>query len=350
MAAAEHPIQPDVLVVEPDPEHAREIRRALQAACLLGGEAHDRHVDVPRCRAVDSLHDLHHARLADIDLVICDADLPDGTGIDALAYLKGIHPTIPVVITSREPDAFLAVEVIRAGAADFVVKADGYLSMMPLVIEKCLAHQRVRQENELLHQALSRSLRELGEKNQQLEAMIGRLETMARTDELTGLSNRRWLNDTLDRVWAEALRHRRPLAFVMIDLDEFKSLNDSLGHQKGDELLAMTGRVLQANSRAVDVPARYGGDEFCVLMPQTELEDAVRVAERIRDAYEEAVARFRRRGFGLAMSMGVAHIHVSRPASAEQLIHHADQAMYAAKANPDAPIMVRQPDGTARAA
>lgn len=340
-------MQPLVLLIEPDGQAASSTMQALQSCCLTGGLLHER-VDAAHCVTAKSLRETHALDLRPFDLVLCAMDLPDASGIDALAYLRGAAPQLPVILTSAQVDTALAVEAVRAGALDFVVRTDDYLRVLPLVVEKCLAHQRVKQENERLHRALNRSLCDLADKNMQLEAVIGQLESMARTDELTGLANRRWFNESLKRHWAEALRHGRPLAFLMIDLDDFKRLNDTLGHQQGDELLRTTGRVLQANCRDVDLTARYGGDEFCVLMPQTKLSDAIRAAERIRQAFHHATAPLREEGLDLAMSIGIAHIEHSRPASAEQLVRHADEAMYAAKNAHATQIMLRHAEGMTR--
>ncbi len=339
------PMQPMVLLIEPDRQAAASTMQALQSCCLTGGMLHER-VQAAQCVTVRSLRETHALDLRPFDLVLCAMDLYDASGIDVLAYLRGAAPHLPVILTSSHVDTALAVEAVRAGALDFVVRTDDYLRVLPLVVEKCLAHQRVKHENERLHRALNRSLCDLADKNMQLEAVIGQLEAMARTDELTGLANRRWFNESISRHWAEALRHGRPLAFLMIDLDNFKRLNDSLGHQQGDELLRVTARVLQANCREVDVTSRYGGDEFCVLMPQTRLSDAIRAAERIRVAFRLAVAPLREEGFDLSMSIGLAHIEHSRPASAEMLIRHADEAMYAAKMTPGSAIMLRHTEGT----
>jgi diguanylate cyclase (GGDEF)-like protein len=182
-------------------------------------------------------------------------------------------------------------------------------------------------------------------KNQQLHTVIEQLESMARTDDLTRLSNRRWLNLMLQGNWAEAMRNDLPLACIMIDLDGFKALNDECGHQKGDELLRLVGKIIQANCRAVDTTARYGGDEFCVLMPHTEPHEAVQVAERIASEFELAASQMEQGEHRVGISIGLAHINLSRPVNAEQLISHADEALYAAKSSGKQRIAIRDRDG-----
>lgn len=240
----------------------------------------------------------------------------------------------------------MAVEAIRGGALDFVVTDQAHdLAKLPLVVEKCLVHQRIKQENERLHHDLKASLSDLAVTNHQLQSVIRQLEAMARTDELTGLANRRWLNLMLQGHWAEALRHGLPLACVMIDMDEFKAVNDLRGHTHGDELLRLAAKVIRANCRQVDIPARFGGDEFCVLMGHTEPQEAIVVAHRILREFDYAMRNRPADEPKVTMSLGVAHIAMSRPANAEQLLMHADEALYAAKAAGKQCVMVCEVGG-----
>jgi len=338
---------PKLLIVESEPSTVRMMAAALNRACcsaeaVASGRAAP---DNSACYVVQSLQQLHAFDLSCVDLVICGVNLPDGTGLDALAYLRGTRRELPVILTGSPGDAALAVEAIRAGAMDFLLTSAHDMRTLPLAVEKCLTHQRIKQENERLQRDLSRSLAELEVKNQQLEAMIRQLEAMARTDELTGLANRRWLNLMLEGSWAEATRNDLPMGCLMIDLDGFKLLNDTLGHQRGDEMLRLASRVIEANCREVDVAARYGGDEFCVLMPHTEPHEAVLVAVRILREFERAVSDRASGERSLGMSIGLSHINLSRPVNAEHLITHADEALYAAKGAGKNRVMMRDTGG-----
>jgi two-component system chemotaxis family response regulator WspR len=280
--------------------------------------------------------------LTSVDLVICRAKLPDATGVEVIAHLRTHHPDVPVILTSCFDGALSPAEAIRAGAIDFVLLDDAAFRTLPLAVAKCLEHQRIKRENDRLHAELSCSLAELEIKNRQFEAVIEHLELMTRTDGLTGLANRRWLDLRLEAVWAEATRCDHPMALMMIDLDDFKLVNDRLGHLHGDELLRLAARVLQANSRAMDTSARYGGDELCLVMPHIRLEDAINVARRITSEFAHAADSSDEAGMiGVGMSVGVAHIDASRPVNAMQLIRHADEALCAAKTNGKGQIMVR---------
>ena len=112
----------------------------------------------------------------------------------------------------------------------------------------------------------------------------------AATDPLTGLYNRRHFSRVLDQLYAEAQRYNKDLSCVMIDMDGFKQLNDTFGHQVGDQLLVLAGKVISANMRRMDVAARYGGDEFVLLLPHANADEAAGVAQRIRAEFKQASA------------------------------------------------------------
>lgn len=322
LAHAETIVDPRrLLVVQSDPDLVRAVERLLAAT--------DRGRAYEVCWAA-SIRELRTLDSASHDLAICACDLPDGGGLEVLALLQEHAPGLGVVLTGGPGDVRLAVEAIRRGAIDFVA-ADVDLATLPLVVEKCLAHCHVKEENARLHGDLSRSLEELESKNRQLETVIHQLERMARTDELTGLANRRWLNLMLEGTWAEANRVGLPLAFMMMDLDGFKALNDTMGHQRGDELLRRVGRVIAANCRDVDCCARYGGDEFSVLLPHASPEAAVEVARRVMREFELMAATLPAGEPSVGISIGVAHADLSCPVNADQLVMHADEALYAAK-------------------
>lgn len=297
---------------------------------------------------IDSLQQLHALDLSHLSVVICSTVLRDGTGLDALAYLQGMRPDLPVVMVGFEPS--MAVDAIRGGALDFVaVNSLRDLHVLPLTIEKSIVHQRIKLQNEQLQRDLKRSLAELAITNQQLQDAIHQLEALARTDELTGLSNRRWFNLMLEGNWAEATRNDLPLACLLIDLDGFKAVNDRKGHHHGDELLRLAAKVIRANCRQVDVPARYGGDEFCVLMAHTEPAEAAMVAKRILGEFELAMSRRPSDEPQVSMSIGMSHVNLSRPINAQELVSHADEAMYAAKWAGKQRVMVRDRDGVREA-
>ncbi len=154
-------------------------------------------------------------------------------------------------------------------------------------------------------------------------------EARAATDALTGLPNRRAINDTLKRMLAQSARTVSPMAVLLIDLDHFKKINDTFGHEEGDAVLAAVGDILASTVRASDFVGRNGGEEFVALLPDTAEEDALGVAEKLRSAIEAVkLARVDRT---ITASFGVA-IHPDVASEPENLLRLADRALYVAKA------------------
>ncbi len=159
-----------------------------------------------------------------------------------------------------------------------------------------------------------------------LEAANGRLADLAATDGLTGLANLRAFRARLDAEVGAATRLGRPLSLLFLDVDRFKEYNDAFGHPAGDRVLRTIGRLLQAQARVYDVAARHGGEEFVLLLPSTDAQEARMVAERIRRAIESEPWTLR----SVAVSVGVASLR--NLGTGEELMEDADRAMYAAKA------------------
>ena len=254
--------------------------------------------------------------LGGFDLILTDFNLPDGTGMDVLLEVRE-KCTTPVIMVTGENVGETAAEAIRQGAVDYVVKVGDYLFTIPLVIEKNLTVAKIIREREELRR--------------ELEAKNAQLETMAATDALTGVYNRRHFGRVLDQLFSEAQRYDKDLACVMIDLDGYKQLNDTFGHQVGDQLLIIAGKVISANMRRMDIAARYGGDEFVLLLPQASCEEAMLAATRIREEFYQASAALLRRQEGVTMSIGVASLKLCGAMHTDQLVNQADRALYVSK-------------------
>ncbi|MEX2214087.1 MAG: diguanylate cyclase [Phycisphaeraceae bacterium] len=323
---------PRILLVEDDPDTALLIQETLHDHFAAGCVRHCS--SMARALAVD---------LHEIDFVLSDMNLPDGTGLELLGKLLARRKDIPVVIVTGEGILDNALRAISDGAYDYVVKAGDYLFAIPIVVEKNLAIWKMMRENVRLHEQLARTLDEVRVKNDQLEEAVEKLEMMASTDPLTGIANRRAFNQAMERRFAEAMRHDQDLAMIMIDLDGFKVLNDRMGHQAGDVILQRAGRILEANCRRSDLAGRFGGDEFVVLLPETDLNTARVAAERIKDEFEHAAAAMLAHAdppVNVSMSMGIACLRHSQPVNPEQLVGHADEALYKAKATGKTRIIV----------
>jgi diguanylate cyclase (GGDEF)-like protein len=158
------------------------------------------------------------------------------------------------------------------------------------------------------------------------------VQRQAVTDELTGLANVRQLHGVLQHELERARRFESPLGLVMLDIDDFKKVNDTYGHQQGDVVLASVARVLRDLSRDIDEPARYGGEEMAVVLPQTDTEGAAQLAERMREGVEALrVPRVDGQGhLAVRASFGVASVPFNA-GDTESLIAAADAALYRAK-------------------
>ena len=162
----------------------------------------------------------------------------------------------------------------------------------------------------------------------ELKEAVARLEEQALRDELTGLYNRRALDQRLEEEVHRALRHNRCFSLLFIDVDDFKDLNDSYGHYLGDQVLREIGQTLLANGRAMDVFFRYGGEEFVAILPETKASDALKVAERVRRAVAEHP--FAGGAVQVTVSVGVAAFP-DHGESVSELLKAADRAQYRAK-------------------
>ncbi|HEX4123234.1 MAG TPA: diguanylate cyclase [Tepidisphaeraceae bacterium] len=264
------------------------------------------------------------------DLILADYNLPDSEGLALLDEIRRRCAT-PVILVTGENVGQIAADAIRRGATDYVVKLGDYLFAIPLVVEKNLTTAAVMRENDSLREELQRALREVRDKNIALEQSLKKLEEVAATDPLTGLYNRRHFGRVLEQLFSEAQRYDTDLTCIMIDLDEYKRLNDTYGHQIGDQLLVVAAKAISSNLRTMDIAARYGGDEFICLLPHAGAAEAQGVAERIREQFGSASANLLKWERRVTMSIGIGSLSEHRPDGFEQLVALADAALYRAK-------------------
>lgn len=264
----------------------------------------------------------------DIDLILMDILMPDMDGVEACRLIKSFEylRDVPIIVVTVKDEINYLQRAFAAGAIDYITK--------PLNKMELLA--RVRSALRLKHEIDRRKFREqeLISILNQLEETVSMLKRLSSMDDVTGITNRRGLEDYLEQEWRRALRYEIPLSLILIDIDFFKSYNDTYGHQKGDECLRLVANVLnRALHRPADLAARYGGEEFMVILPNTDLEGANSVAERLRVEVEalgivhpqSPVSKY------VTISLGVATTIPRRGFSPAELIASADQALYQAK-------------------
>lgn len=181
-----------------------------------------------------------------------------------------------------------------------------------------------------LHVALAEErtrLRQLDRVRRMLVEQNAELREYAIVDDLTGLRNRRYLQRTLGYEVERRRRYRRPLSFVLLDIDHFKSVNDTRGHPFGDQVLRTVARTIQAVLRKADVAARYGGEEFAIVLPETPSAGARHVAERLRTLVEAADTE----GVRVTVSLGVVTVEGEWSGDDKALVEATDRQLYAAK-------------------
>jgi diguanylate cyclase (GGDEF)-like protein len=243
-----------------------------------------------------------------------------------LAYLQLAFFGILILIVAWIGGERLIVDPIRSLARTATRVGRGDLTARP-------ERQRWAKEFAPLAAALREMAQKLAERESELRSANEHLEQLALIDPLSGVANRRNFDETLARNWKEAIRHRRPLGLLMIDVDHFKLFNDRYGHVQGDACLRRVGKLLMNLAcRPGDLPARYGGEEFAVLLPGASLAGARIVAERLRHAVEELCIAHADSPLGqVTVSIGAASLVPSLGDSAKGLIEAADEGLYAAK-------------------
>lgn len=247
----------------------------------------------------------------DVSLILCDLEMPELGGMKLLRIVQGMpeFARIPLLLTTVHTEVRYKVQGLGEGAVDYVTK--------PFVNEELIARVRVQLRIKALQD-------ELVAKNE-------RLEELSRVDYLTQLSNRRHLMEVLNGEFARARRHGGALSFVLADLDHFKRTNDQFGHPVGDRCLRLVSSTLVNQLRKSDHAARFGGEEFALVLPETDRAGATVVAERFRAAVASSSLLVEGKKVPMTVSVGVATFPGGDTGSVELLIKAADKALYAAK-------------------
>lgn len=256
------------------------------------------------------------AKTDTFDLIVLDLVLPDLDGNEVCRWMKNTKDTkdIPIIILSSKASAKEKVVGLEAGADDYLPKPCNP-SELKARIYACL-RTKVLQD-------------ELRKKNRQLEEVLLQMETLAMTDQLTGLFNRRYFLSVFEKEFSRIMRYNHPASCLMIDIDHFKNINDEYGHHAGDRVLKEISQLMTDCLRKSDTLARWGGEEFIILLPETTKEDALQVASRILTSVSTFMfSSFPRQ---LTVSIGLSGIPATDIDTPEKLIAASDRALYEAK-------------------
>jgi two-component system cell cycle response regulator len=303
-----------------DPLVAAAAETGQNASVLLVDERPSSHerlsATLRQAHQVEVEQDPHNAlvRAADgnFDVVIVSLDLEDFDGLRLCSQLRSLDRTrkASVLMIADPDDKPRILRGLDIGVHDYVLR--------PVDRNELVARVRTLVRRKRFADRLRESVQTSME--------------LAVTDALTGLHNRRYLDSHLGGLFDEAVLRGRPMSILVMDIDRFKSINDSFGHDAGDEVLREFSMRVRAHTRGIDVVARFGGEEIVVVVPDTPLEGAEAVAERIRERVEAMPFAVHRgtRQVGVTVSIGVA-AREDRDTAPAEVLKRADQALYLAK-------------------
>jgi len=282
-----------VLLVEPGQEYLDELEAALGGAGS-GGLSLEWAGELSQALA--------RLTRGGFDAILLSLELPDSEGMVTFDRAYAFSPDVPIVVLTDEPDEAAATATVQAGAQDYLVKS------------------------ELNPALLVRSLRHAVERHRLFSA----LRSLSLIDDLTGLYNRRGFTDLGEQYLKLARRSGRGVTMVYLDLDRFKTINDSLGHHVGDRALLKVADILKATFRRSDIIARLGGDEFGVLALEASDESSESLVDRLRERVQD-FNRTSPEPYQLAVSVGMARQEDDPKVRLEDLVAQADGAMYREK-------------------
>ncbi len=249
------------------------------------------------------------------DIVICDLFMPESDGYKFLKLKKSHQDldTIPVLVVADKKGLNNKFHILEEGAQDYVTK--------PFTPIELVASVKSNLKIKILQDELIAAQKKLKV-----------LETLSNIDPLTGIYNRRFFLAALEKEFERLKRYNRTLSLLMIDMDHFKSINDRCGHQVGDRVLTVVSRILNTGLRKMDVCARYGGDEFITMLPETDKAGAISVAQRYLNKIREySVSDICIRIKNISCSIGIAYLPDSNIKSMGDFLKSADEALYISK-------------------
>ena len=257
--------------------------------------------------------------------VITDIVMGGMTGLQLLKEVKHINADTHVVIMTSHSSVEFAIEALKSGAYDYFEKPFENLDIISHTANRAIRNIELTLERQNLIDMLQK-------KNEELQVLNGKLHRMATHDPLTGLYNRSYFQTAIQTEISRAIRYQRDLALLFMDIDYFKKYNDDYGHQNGDLVLQGVAEIIDTGSRSHDIATRYGGEEFILLMPEINSEQACQYAKRLGKAVAEAefIGTESQVLEQVTLSIGVANLQqgVTNP---EELIRRADKALYRAK-------------------
>jgi len=271
----------------------------------------------------------------DFALVLLDVQMPEMDGFEVSAQIRGNEKTknVPIIfVTAIDQEDNSISRGYEIGAVDFLFKpVDKHILRSKVIIFLELYEQKRSLENTTHN--LQQTVHELETSKRIIEEKNKQLSNIAIHDGLTGLFNHRQMDKILKQEFRRALRYQNDLSCLLIDLDFFKVVNDTYGHAFGDFVLKGFSRIVGSVTRESDFAFRYGGEEFMILLPQTDIHGAQTVAEKLRATCEDYIYHDGTNSTSVTISVGVASLYHNGPTQPETLLAYADKAVYQAKAD-----------------
>ncbi len=255
-----------------------------------------------------------------LDLMLTDIHMPKMNGLELLEQINKLNIDIPIIVLTVNEEILVAINALKSGADDYIIKDENISDTLLCSIEKTCEKQRLKQEN--LHLMI------------ELERRNKELERLALLDELTSIPNRRYLKEVLKREWKNCRRYQYHFGLIMADIDNFKSYNDTYGHQKGDECLQLVAQAMnKAIKRPADFIARFGGEEFLSILPDTKNDDAMLVAQRMKHNVEalNIPHKSSKAADHITVSFGIGSMVPNKGKKSSYLLDLVDKALYVAK-------------------
>ena len=288
-------------------------------ASILGGCGYE---VTEASNAVDAL-DLYLQK--PYPLVVTDIELPEMSGIELTQTLKQINDNTEIVVMNSYASLDTALAAMRAGAYDYLIKPFRDIEVICNTAQRALEKVKLKKQNQNLIEALKQH-------NRALETANARLRQLATHDGLTGLFNHRYFQERLGAELDRVKRYPEPFSILFIDVDYFKNYNDTNGHLKGDQLLKGLSFLFLHSFRKTDIVARYGGDEFVVILPETRKSHARQLADKLKQRVKSYSFPFRETMPGKCISVSIGWATYPEDGiDGTNLLHHADQRLYADK-------------------
>ncbi len=302
-----------VLIVDDDKDFAESLADVL--------EAHGYECEVAdHTEEVEAVAEGEEATVALVDL-----RLGSRCGLDFVSEMQDVNPDMMCVMMSAYADVESAIQALRGGVSAFLRKPITEHELL-VTLNGCFEKMWLKREKQVAEKALARA-------NTELQAKNTKLAELATLDDLTGLYNRRQFLELLNNECERTRRYGSSTSLAMVDIDHFKAINDTHGHAFGDWVLFEVADFLKKTIRASDIVARYGGDEFMIIMPGTNAEEAFQGAERIRRQVAQRVISAGQSSPQVTVSIGVSTITAGACEMADTFINRADKALYAAKSS-----------------